>query len=143
MRRKANNMEINLTTPALLFPTVSLLHLAYTNRFLSLATAIRKLHADYKVARDPAYLDQIETLRWRIRLVRNMQFCGVVSLLLCTVCMFLIFCGLIEPAIVIFVISLGAVIVSLIYSLVEIQSSVRALDLHLQNIEHPKQMGKS
>jgi Zn-dependent membrane protease YugP len=135
-------MNIDLTTPAVLFPALSLLLLAYTNRFLALASVIRKLHAEHKVAPDPAYLGQIENLRWRIRLVRNMQFCGVLSLLLCTVCMFLLFCGLILPAEIVFTASLLVMIVSLVFSLVEIQSSVRALDLHLQDIERPERMGR-
>lgn len=135
-------MEFDLTTPAVLFPAISLLLLAYTNRFLALASVIRKLHADYKVASEPAYLGQIHNLRWRIRLVRDMQFCGVLSLLLCTVCMFLLFYGEIFPAEVMFAISLGVMILSLIFSLVEIQQSVRALDLHLEDIEHPGHTGK-
>jgi len=130
-------MEINLTTPAVLFPAVSLLLLAYTNRFNALASVIRGLHADYKNAPSSQYLGQIENLRWRIRLVRNMQFCGVLSLLLCTICMFLLFCGTIFPAELVFSAGLLCMIISLIISLIEIQSSVRALDLHLQDIEHP------
>ena len=130
-------MDINLTTPAVLFPAVSLLLLAYTNRFNALAAVIRKLHADSRTAPDPSYPAQIANLRWRIRLVRNMQFCGVLSLLLCTVCMYLLFMGFITAAEIVFSISLLVMIASLIISLVEIQSSVRALDLHLQDVEHP------
>jgi hypothetical protein len=130
-------MDINLTTPAVLFPAVSLLLLAYTNRFLALESVIRKLHADNKVTPEPAYAGQIENLLWRIRLVRNMQFCGVLSLLLCTICMFLLFCGLVDPSEIVFSAGLVVMIISLIISLVEIQTSVRALDLHLQDIEHP------
>src|SRR5208282_4925724 len=95
-------MEITLTTPAVFFPAVSLLLLAYTNRFLALASVIRKLHADYKVSKELTYLGQIENLRWRIRLVRNMQFCGVSSLLMCTICMFLLFCGAIFSSEIVF-----------------------------------------
>jgi Protein of unknown function (DUF2721) len=135
-------MDIDITTPAVLFPAVSLLLLAYTNRFLALANVIRKLHADNKAVPSPSYLGQIENLRWRIRLVRNMQFCGVLSLLFCTVCIFLLFCGQVTPAEIMFSISLTVMIVSLILSLIEIQSSVRALDLHLQDIENPGRMGK-
>ncbi len=131
-------MDFNLTTPAILFPAVSLLLLAYTNRFLALAAVIRKLHADYKARPDPGYLGQIENLRWRIRIVRNMQFAGVFSLLLCTICIFLIFCGLLLPAEMIFVVSMLSMMTSLVLSLVEIQTSVRALDLHLQDIEQPE-----
>jgi amino acid transporter len=136
-------MQFNITTPAILFPAISLLMLAYTNRFLALANVIRKLHADYKVAADPAYLKQIENLRWRIRRVREMQFCGVLSLLLCTISIFLIFSGLMLTAEVVFVLSLVAMIFSLLTSLAEIQSSVHALDLHLQDLEHPDRMNKN
>lgn len=132
-------MEMNLTTPAVLFPAVSLLLLAYSNRFLSLAGVIRKLHADSRTSPDPSYRAQIANLRWRIRLVRNMQFCGVLSLLLCTICMFLLFMGYIASAEIIFSGSLLLMIASLVISLIEIQSSVRALDLHLQEVEHSPQ----
>ncbi len=128
-------MDINVTTPAVLFPAVSLLLLAYTNRFLAIASVIRQLHADHQVRPSPSYPGQIASLRHRIRLVRNMQFCGVLSLLLCTCCMFLIFLGDIEPAEWVFSASLLVMIVSLVISLVEIQSSVHALDLHLQDVE--------
>jgi hypothetical protein len=131
-------MEITPTTPAVFFPAVSLLLLAYTNRFLALASVIRKLHADYKVAKDPTYLSQIENLRWRIRLVRNMQFCGVSSLLMCTICIFLLFLDLIIAAEVVLSVAMLLMMVSMVISLIEIQTSVRALDLHLQSIEKPE-----
>lgn len=131
-------MEFNFTTPALLFPAVSLLMLAYTNRFLALASVIRALHANYKASPSVTYLGQIDNLRRRIRLVRNMQFAGVFSLFLCSICMFLLFYGLMIPGEIIFSISLLSMIVSLFLSLMEIQMSVGALDLHLQDIEHPE-----
>ncbi len=130
-------MDIEISTPALLFPAVSLLLLAYTNRFLALASVIRRLHADYQTKPDPGYLFQIENLRRRIWLVRNMQFCGVLSLLLCTVCMFLLFCGLLLLAEILFVISMLSMIASLAFSLIEINISTRALDLHLLDLERP------
>jgi len=132
-------MDFNLTTPALLFPANSLLMLVYTNRFLSLANVIRRLHADHTLAPKPAYLMQIKKLRWRIRLVQNMQFCGILSLLLCTVSMGLLFYGTVVPAEVVFAISLLVMCLSLIFALVEIQNSVIALDVHLQDIEHPSE----
>jgi hypothetical protein len=134
-------MEINLTTPAILLPAISLLLLAYTNRFLALASVIRKLHADYKAAPSPHYLSQIENLRRRIRLVRNMQFCGVLSILLCTVCMFFLFCGSIFPAEIVFVAGMVVMIMSLIFSLIEIHISIRALDLHLHDLERTMRTG--
>ena len=130
-----SHIEITLTTPAVFFPAVSLLLLAYTNRFLALAAVIRKLHADYNVAKDPKYLGQIENLRYRIRLVRNMQFCGVSSLLCCTICMFLLFLDLVIPAEYVFCGAMILMMLSMIISLIEIQTSVRALDLHLKILE--------
>src|SRR5277367_2109415 len=130
-------MEFNFTTPGLLFPAVSLLLLAYTNRFLALASVIRQLLRDYQADPNPAYLAQIDNLRRRIRLTRNMQFAGVSSLLFCTVCTFLLFYGEVLPGEVIFAASLLLMIFSLILSLMEIQISVKALDLHLQHLEHP------
>jgi hypothetical protein len=65
-------MDISLTTPGLLFPAVSLLLLAYTNRFLTLATIIRSLHDRYHASRDENLLGQIANLRYRITLIRNM-----------------------------------------------------------------------
>jgi hypothetical protein len=128
-------MKLDITTPALFFPTVSLLLLAYTNRFLALAAVIRQLHSQYRSSPDATYLKQIASLRTRIRLVRNMQFWGVLSLLLCTLCTFLIFIQCDRAAVWLFVVSMASMIASLVFSLWEIRLSVVAIDLHLSDIE--------
>lgn len=128
-------MDINLTTPALLFPAISLLMLAYTNRFLGLATVIRTLHANYQTSPNPVFLKEIDNLRTRILLIRDMQLLGLLSLLLCTLCMFVFFAGFIHTGTLIFGASLIAMILSLCFSLWEIFLSVGALNLHLQDIE--------
>lgn len=128
-------MDINLTTPALLFPAISLLLLAYTNRFLTLATLIRNLHGQFKENPDDRVWDQIKNLRLRVKLIRNMQVLGVLSLLLCVVCMFVIFAGNLETAEYIFGISLILLIASLAVSAWEIQISVKALNIQLSDIE--------
>jgi hypothetical protein len=128
-------MDINLATPALLFPAVSLLLLAYTNRFLALAAVIRGLHASYRAQPEHAgYLDQIKQLRMRVRLIRDMQSFGVLSLLLCTMSMFALFGGLLDVGKWLFGGSLISMAVSLALSLWEIQRSVGALDLQLADI---------
>jgi hypothetical protein len=129
-------MDINITTPALLFPAISLLMLAFTNRFLGLASVIRNLHATYQDSPDPKYLGQIDNLRRRIRLVRDMQIWGIASLILCTVCMFVLFAGYLALGKALFAVSLVCMIFALVFSLIEIQMSVGALNLHLQDIEH-------
>jgi len=134
------SMEINLTTPALLFPAISLLLLAYTNRFLGLATVVRALHANYKSSADPIYVGQIHNIRKRIYLIRNMQIFGVLSIFMCTVSMFCLFFRWIFAGQLIFAGSLLAMLASLAVSLWEIAISVGALDLQLRDIEkHQKQ----
>lgn len=127
-------MSIDLTTPALLFSTISLLLLAYTNRFLGLASVIRKLHADHLNNPQEVYLREIANLSRRVRLIRDMQTIGVGSLLACTICMGVLFLGWQTAGQWIFAISLLLMSLSLILSIVEIRMSVVALDLHLREL---------
>jgi hypothetical protein len=131
-------MDFTLTTPSLLFPAVSLLLLAYTNRFLALATLIRTLHSTYKTNPDQVILDQLKNLRYRVTLIRNMQSMGIASLFLCVLCMFILFAGHYEIGKYIFGASLLLLMWSLGLSIREIQISVNALNLHLSDIEHEK-----
>lgn len=133
-------MGIDVTTPALLFPAITLLLLAYTNRFLTLATLIRNLHANYKSNPDDILLGQLENLRKRAHLIKHMQGVGVASLVLCVLCMFFLFAGLEEPGKITFGASIVVLLISLLLSLREIAISVDALELHLSDIESsPKQ----
>lgn len=128
-------MKIDLTTPALLFSTISLLLLAYTNRFLALANVIRKLHADHKSSPSSIFTLQIANLRRRINLIRDMQTFGVGSLLCCTLCMAALFAGWIATGKAIFALSLVLMVCSLTMSIIEIRMSVGALDVHLRDME--------
>jgi hypothetical protein len=128
-------MSITLTTPALLFSAISLLLLAYTNRFLALASLVRNLHSRYKEHPDELLFGQIRNLRKRLNLIRNMQILGITSLLLCVVCMFLIYIEKMYVAEILFGVALLLLIGSLALSVREIQISVKALNLHLSDIE--------
>jgi hypothetical protein len=127
--------ELTLTTPALLFSAISLLLLAYTNRFLTIATLVRNLHAQFK--QDPSHIlyGQIDNLRKRINLIRSMQIYGLASLLFCVLCMFLIYIGRMLFAEIIFGIGLVLLIISLAISMWEINISVQALNLHISDLE--------
>lgn len=129
-------MEITLSTPALLFPAVSLLLLAYTNRFVTLATLIRSLHAKYKTEPNLIIMGQIQTLRHRVNLIKYMQASGITSMLFCVLCMFMLFAGLIMLGKIVFAVSLLLMLVSLGLSLAEIWISVKALNLHLSDLEN-------
>jgi hypothetical protein len=127
--------DLTLTTPALLFSAISLLLLAFTNRFLALAALVRSLHAKYKEHPDELLFGQIKNLRLRLSLIRHMQIYGITSLLLCVICMFLIYVGYMIIAIYVFGVALLLLIGSLGISIWEIQISVRALNLQLSDLE--------
>ena len=134
-------MDITLTTPGLLFPAVSLLMLAYTNRFLTLATIIRSLHDRYHANRDENLLGQIANLRYRVYLIRNMQIYGVWSLIFCVVSMVSLFAGWVTGGQWSFAIAMILMVISLGISLRELQISVGALDLLLRDMEKHEKLG--
>ena len=127
-------MELTLSTPALLFPAISLLLLAYTNRFLAVASVIRQLHAQIKTA-PVHYREELRSLRHRVNLIRQMQGVGVLSLFFCVLCMFLLFAGWIAAGKIVFGIALLLLLASLALSVREIQLSGDALNLHLKDME--------
>gem|GEM_PF-75207 len=130
------SMEISINTPALLFPAISLLLLAYTNRFLAIASLVRKLHEDYSQVRDkPSLLAQLKSLRQRLNFIRQMQGFGVFSFLLCVACMYCIYNGWTDAAKFIFALSLLSLLTSLFISLLEIWQSTKALELLLSDVE--------
>jgi hypothetical protein len=129
-------MELSITTPALLFPAISLLMLAYTNRFLALASLIRNLHSKYKDHSDKdGVLRQIKNLRLRLRLIRLMQWFGVFSLFMCVLSMFFVYMTYAQMAGFFFASSLVIMLISLFLSLYEIQISTRALEIELRDME--------
>ena len=127
--------ELSLTTPALLFSAVSLIMLAYTNRFLSYAQLVRTLKEQHLQHPSKVTRAQIDNLRRRLHLTRSMQALGVSSLFLCVVTMFLIYVGMLLLSAYVFGAALLLLIASLGVSLWEIQISVRALDIHLKDME--------
>ena len=128
-------MNVSLTTPALLFPAISLLLLAYTNRFLTIAGLIRNLYKAYKENPSQSIKAQISNLKKRVNLIRNMQIFGILSLFLCVLSMFLIYEELQLYGSIIFGISLILLMISLILSIIEIQISVKALNIQLSDME--------
>lgn len=125
-------MEFSLTTPALLFPAISLLLLAYTNRFSAIAKLIRELHAGSKAVPHLRIAGQLYSLGYRIRLIRSMQVFGVASFFGCVLCMFFLFLNLRISAKITFAISLILLLISLALSLREVHVSVDALSLQMR-----------
>lgn len=127
--------QLNITTPALMFSAVSLILLAYTNRFLAYAQIVRNLYAEFKKNKDAVLIDQIKNLRRRLHMIRSMQIFGVSSLFLSMASMLLLYFNLVKLGGLAFTVGLVSMIVSLAISLWEIQISIKALDLHLRDME--------
>ena len=127
--------EFSLTTPAVLFPAISLLMLAYTNRFLAVSNLTRNLKDRFMEDHAEKHIIQIRNLRRRILLIRNMQMLGALSLFLCILSMFFIFEN--NPIMAKYIFSGGmiALILSVTLSLREIHLSVIALNVEMQDIE--------
>ena len=123
-------MEIDLTTPALLFSAISLIMLAYTNRFLSYAQLVRTLKEQYMENPSSVKAAQIANLRKRLYLTRAMQVAGIGSLLLCVVSMFFVY----MLSAYIFGLALILLIISLAISVYEIYISVKSLEIHLNDM---------
>lgn len=134
-------MNITINTPALFFPAISLVMLAYTNRFLALASVVRNLHRQYNEDNKKQKIHgQIKNLKYRLRLVKHMQTFGVLSFLSSLLSMYLIYINKMLWADMMFGVAMLVFIVSLIMSLLEIQLSTKALELELsdmQGIEDP------
>ena len=129
-------LDISINTPALLFPAITLLMLAYTNRFLAIATRIRSLHENYNKAEvKHIALGQIKSLRARLNLIRYMQGLGALSFFCCVLCMYFIYRNWMEIANITFAASMITLLGSIVLSFIEIQQSTKALELELSDIE--------
>ncbi|MBT1702654.1 DUF2721 domain-containing protein [Chryseosolibacter indicus] len=129
-------MTISINTPALLFPAITLLMLAYTNRFLALATLIRNLHSKWKLAPEEHHTikEQIKNLRRRLMLIKQMQAAGITSFFFCVLCMLFFYLEYEVLAYSIFGLSLVFLLLSLVLSLNEIYISTKALELELKDM---------
>jgi hypothetical protein len=136
-------MEIDLTTPALLFPAISLLLLAYTNRFLALASVIRSLAGRLAQSEDADVRRQLANLGLRISLIKWMQGLGIISILLCMVSMFCLFAGHQPGGRGAFGVSLVLMVLSLGFSFWETLLSGEALKYELRRCDRSsRQPGK-
>ena len=131
---------LDLTTPSLLFSAISLILLAYTNRFLSYASVVRALKEKYQQTHDPKDIAQIANLRKRLYLTRSMQILGILSLLLCVIAMFFIYVSWQIFAAWIFGIALLLLAASLCVCIWEINISVKALEIHLEDISSKEKL---
>lgn len=125
-------MILNITDPAIMFSGISLLFLAYTNRYLSLASVIRSLNSDLKNHDEQNRVRQIHNLHTRINLIKYMQAFGVLSFLFCVFAMLMLFWDKQLIGEIFFIASLVTMVISLILSLTEILKSGESLKIELE-----------
>lgn len=128
-------MNLSLSIPALLFPAISLTMLAYNARYLAIAALIRNLQSNYESSKSEKVKIQVQKLRKRLTIIKNMQAVAILSFLLAVITMFLIYIELNFWANLVFGISLLALMISLILSLIEVQLSTKALSIQLQSMD--------
>ena len=126
---------LDVTTPALLFPAISLLMLAYTNRFVTLAGLVRDLKAEHDEKPSESLKRQIDNLAFRLNVIQYMQIMGALAFFFCAFSMFSIFAHKTELGTVMFGLGLAALLLSLILLIVELSVSVKALKLLLRNMK--------
>jgi hypothetical protein len=131
--------DINITTPAILFSTISMVHIAYTNRFIAISNLIRGLKDRYTDTHDENIIHQINKLRKRLYMIRNMQLYGIISLLLSIVSIILMYMKYQVLGEVSFGLGLLFLFISVLLAGREIWVSVNALDIELNSMEEIKQ----
>ncbi len=128
-------MEMTITTPSLLFPAISLLMLAYTNRFVVLTNVIRQLSSLDDAPSKNVVIRQIENLRLRVQVIRQMQAFGVLSFVFCTMAMFALLLGWLLTGQLLFAASLLLLVVSLLFSFYEVNISTKAINIELEKFD--------
>ncbi|HTF84982.1 MAG TPA: DUF2721 domain-containing protein [Cellvibrio sp.] len=128
-------MEMTITTPSLLFPAISLLLLAYTNRFVTLTNVIRQLSASEGSPSKEIVRRQIVGLRKRLQIIRLMQASGVMSFVFCTLSMFALLLQFYLLGQFLFAISLILLVVSLLFSFYEVNISTNAINIELEKFD--------
>jgi hypothetical protein len=128
-------MDFTIQTPTLLFSAISLLMLAYTNRFVVIAGLIRDLYAKYQEKPDDIIKGQLLNLRKRMRIIRNMQVFGALSFFFSVLSLMMIFLDLVLVAEILFGISLVMMLVSLLLLILELNISVNALNIQLKDFD--------
>lgn len=129
---------ISITTPALLFSAISLILLAYTNRFMGYSSLVRNLYDGFKRNPDDVIYMQIKNLNTRLKLIRRMQLFGALSLLLCTTSMLFLYLNFDKVGTYLFALGLTSMMASLSLSIWEIQISTKSLEIHLHDMEMAK-----
>ena len=125
---------MEITTPALVFPAISLLFIAYTNRLHTLSVLIRSMTKnDNKDLKNNETKDQLEILKKRVLYIKRMQVFGILSFIFCLFTIICLYIELDNIANYFFGLALFLLVASLLFALFETLQSTEALSIHLKN----------
>ena len=130
-------MNVDFTVTALMFPTIPLLMSVYANRFHTLSTLIRKIRDEY-VWGKPIPLEwkkQLINLNGRAKLLKYTIMVASFGFLFNMLTVFALYLNRIFEARIIFGSCCLAMIISIIFFIIEIQISTKALKLHLSDVQ--------
>lgn len=128
-------MEFNFATPALLFSAISLIILAFTNRFHALAILLREIHQRWTQDPNEVLAAQMRNLMTRIRIIQRMQILGVAAFLAGVLSMIFLFFKMGLAAELAFGAGLALLALSLALSIRELSISVKSLDILMKDTE--------
>jgi hypothetical protein len=128
---------MNPTIPALVVPAISLLFLAYTNRFLGLTAVARHILKEHMLAPQPHWEVQLINIRRRLHLIRQMQLAGLASIILAALSMGAVVNGFDKLGQGIFVASLACFIGSMGICVHEIKLSIDAIEVEFKRGKVP------
>ncbi|PTX92735.1 DUF2721 domain-containing protein [Opitutus sp. ER46] len=128
---------MNPTLPALIFPAISLLFLAYTNRFLGLTSVARGMLREHLAHPAPHWEVQLVNIRRRLHLIRRMQMLGVASCILAALSMGALSHNFPIVGQVFFVGSLACFVSSLGICVHEIKLSIDAIEVEFRRAHVP------
>lgn len=128
------NLNLDIQTVGLLFPAISLLFLAYTNRFLATGQLIRSLGSNIKNGKSKQIRDQLRNLKKRLELIRIMQLYGAISLFLDTFALLFLALDFKLIGVLFFYSSVISMIYSLFNLIIEIYISTIALNIELKTM---------
>jgi hypothetical protein len=135
-------MDNTFLLPAALFPAIPLMMISFGNRYMSMASLIRKIHDELinkkltrKDKQTNRYMKQIDILRKRLMLNRATSTLASIAFILNLIAMYFVYTGNMFNFTLTFVGSLLTFGTSLVFYIIEIQLSTTALDTHLQDLE--------
>ena len=130
-------MNVDFTVTALMFPTIPLLMSVYANRFHTLSALIRKIHDEYVWEKHipPEWEKQLINLNRRVKLLKYTITVTSFGFLFNMLTVFALYLNRMFEARIIFGSCCLAMIISIIFFIIEIQISTKALKLHLSDVQ--------